>query len=368
MSHRKLRSGVLLLAAAGLAFSLAGCGDLSLLETLHGESPGELRFSPTSALVPEKTDFTFSVLGGFAPYTVGIGATLVSREGATWVFPGQVITGQSELFTIQATDLLGNAATAEVTVYAVPAPLALDVTEVTLIAGGSWTFHASGGSGPYSWSVDEVPVDHAPVPDDAYTYTSSAEGSFMVTVTDSIGLSQSATVTVKPNDPGLPLEITPLSVTVELNGTAIFSALGGAGSYAFEVLAGGVGGIISTSTANSATYTAPSAIPAETVTDVVELRDGAGTAVTAKVIVINPAVVPLSLYPQNPTVPGIGSTLQFQGTGGTGPGTYTFSSTKPQEGRIDPQTGFYKQVGVKNVQVIVTDASGATASTVVKVK
>jgi hypothetical protein len=108
-------------------------------------------------------------------------------------------------------------------------------------------------------------------------------------------------------------------------------------------------------------------IGTSTVTDTVSLGDGSST-VSATVIVIDPAATSLSLYPQNPTVPGTGSTLQFRAAGGTGPGTYTFTSGKPEEGRIDPVTGFYEQIGVKNVRVIVTDASGATAKTIVRVK
>jgi hypothetical protein len=365
MSPRKLRIGGLLLAAAGLTLALAGCGDVSLLAALKGDSPGDLRFSPTTALVPENTDFAFSVLGGITPYTVGIGATLASREGATWVFQGQDIAGQSELFTIQATDLLGNTATAEVTVYAVSSPLALDVTEVTLLVGGSWTFHASGGAGPYSWSVDEVPVDPAPAPDDAYTYTPGAEGAFTVTVSDSIGLSQSATVTVKPNDPGLPLEITPLSVTVALSGTATFMALGGTGDYTFEVVPGGAGGKLTDPKANPATYTAPAA---GTGSDTVSLSDGA-SAVTATVAVIDPTGSPLSLSPQNPTVSAVGDRIQFRAIGGTpNPAEpyYTFSTNKPGTGLIDPVTGSYVQLKEGHVVVTVRDGAGASANTLVK--
>ncbi len=74
----------------------------------------------------------------------------------------------------------------------------------------------------------------------------------------------------------------------------------------------------------------------------------------------------LALSPQNPVLSGSGDTIQFQATGGTGP--YTFRSSKPEEGAIDPLTGFYEQLSFKNVTVTVTDSLGATDQAQVKVK
>jgi hypothetical protein len=364
MTSRGLRSCGLVLAAAGLALALADCGDLSLFAALKGDSPGELRFSPATALVPENTDFTFSVLGGFSPYEVAVGAALSSRDGTNWVFQGKEITGESELFTILATDLLGNTATAEVTVYAVSSPLALDVTEVTLQVGLSWTFTVTGGSGGYVWSVDDVVVDPQPAPDDAYTYLAGVPGNHTVVVSDSLGLSQAAQViVVDAPPPNAPLTISPTSAAVAVNGTLGFTATGGTGQYTFAVLAGGAGGTIADAKANPVTYTAPAAPGTDTVrvTD-----DGSGATLDATVSVI--AVPALQLSPQSPTVSAIGDTIQFEASGGTGQGTFTFSSGKPDQGSIDPLTGYYVQLGTKNVVVTVTDANGATANTVVKFK
>ncbi len=357
MKHRVLRSCGLLLAAAGLALTLAGCGDLSLYAALKGDSPGELRFSPTSALVPERTDFSFSVLGGFSPYEVGIGASLAPREGTTWIFSGRDITGQSQQFTIQATDLLGDIATAEVTVYAVPSPLRLSASEVTLPAGQSWTFTATGGSGGYTWTVDQVPVDPAPIPDHTYTFVSSAPGSYTVAVTDSIGVSRAAAVTVRAYDPAAPLEISPLAATVVAKATLILTALGGTGSYSFSALRG----TFAAADANPATYTAPASSGPDTVT----LSDGIKT-VTAAVTVIEAGNPPLVLSPQSPTVSAVGDKLQFSASGGTGPGTYAFSTNKPAMGSIDAATGSYVQLKEGHVVVTVRDGAGAADNTLVK--
>jgi hypothetical protein len=356
--------GWLALGAAGLTLLLvllAGCGDLSLLEALQEESPGALRLSPSTALVPENTDFTFTVLGGFTPYEVALTAGVTPNPDNTWVFQGKDITGESELFTIEATDLLGNTATAEVTVYYVPSPLELSVSEVTLLVGQSWTFIASGGSGGYTWAVDDLAAVPPPSPD-TFPYVAVTPGSHTVTVTDSVGVSQAATVTVEALVPDAPLAITPTSATVEVNGSLSFTAIGGSGPYTFEVVADGDSGNFAVADANPATYLAPGTAR----TDEIKLTDDAGATVSARVTVIS--VSTLSLSPQNPILSGIGDTIQFQAKGGTGPGTYTFTSSKPNQGRIDPVTGFYEQLGLKNVTVTVTDGSGAKEDAIVKVK
>ena len=137
------------LAAAGIALALAGCGDLSLVDSLQQEAPGDLRFSPATALVPLSVNHTFRAMGGFPPYSVVSGSG-TPVDDHTWVFPAQsTITGDSEDFTIEVADWAGKMVTAVVTVYAVGA-LALNVTEVTLQEGVGWTFTVTGGLPPYT--------------------------------------------------------------------------------------------------------------------------------------------------------------------------------------------------------------------------
>ena len=359
--------GRLALGAAGLTLllALAGCGDLSLLQALKGDSPGELRFSPSTVLIPERTDFTFTVLGGFTPYEISLGAGVTPKGGNTWVFPGKDISAESELFTVEATDLLGHKTTAEVTVYAVASPLELNVSELTLLVGQSWTFTATGGAGGYLWAVDDVAVGppDPPPPNDTFLYLAAIPGGHTVTVTDSLGVSRAAAVTVKPVVADAPLQISPDRGVVGVNGMLSFMAEGGTGPYHFEVLLpGGAGGTFSDAGANPAAYLAPGT----TGTDTIRLTDDAGATVGATVIVI--AASSLKLSPESPTVSAIGDTIQFEASGGTGLDTYTFSSGKPDQGSIDPSTGYYVQLGVKNVVVTVHDASGATANTIVKFK
>ena len=354
--------GRLALGAAGLTLllALAGCGDLSLLQALKGDSPGELRFSPSTVLIPERTDFTFTVLGGFTPYEISLGAGVTPKGGNTWVFPGKDISAESELFTVEATDLLGQKATAEVTVYAVASPLELNVSEITLLVGQSWSFTATGGSGGYAWAVDDLTADPPPSPD-TFPYVAVTPGGHTVTVTDSVGVSRSAAVTVLLYDPAASLEISPPEVTVLVGGTAYFTALGGSGAYTFEVLPGGAGGIFSVANSNPAAYSAPATAGSDTI----KLTDDAGGTASATVSVV-PAGNPPVLSPESPTVSVIGDTIQFSASGGTGLGTYTFSTNKPGTGYIDPVTGSYVQLKEGHVVVTVRDQDGLTDNTLVK--
>ncbi|OHD69708.1 MAG: hypothetical protein A2V99_03275 [Spirochaetes bacterium RBG_16_67_19] len=360
LDERDRIRGRLALGAAGLALLLvlAGCGDLSLLQALKGDSPGELRFSPSAVLIPEMTDFTFSVLGGFTPYEISLGAGVTRKGGTTWVFPGKDISAESELFTVEATDLLGQKATAEVTVYAVASPLELNVSKITLLLGQIWTFSATGGSGGFAWFVDGV---EQAATGNSFEYTANAAGTYTVTVTDSVGVSRSAAVTVLLYDPAASLEISPPEVTVLVGGTAYFTALGGSGAYTFEVLPGGAGGIFSVANSNPAAYSAPATAGSDTI----KLTDDAGGTASATVSVV-PAGNPPVLSPESPTVSVIGDTIQFSASGGTGLGTYTFSTNKPGTGYIDPVTGSYVQLKEGHVVVTVRDQDGLTDNTLVK--
>jgi hypothetical protein len=350
------RARVLLL---GILLALASCGDVSLKDALQGDSPGELRFSPSAALVPLGSDFTFSVMGGIFPYNI-VSGTVTPRDDHTWVFPAQTaITGDTEDFLIQASDLLGNTASAVVTVYSVSLPLALNVTAVTLMEGDSWTFVVSGGKPSYTWSLNDVPVDPPPAPDDSFTYLFSSAGSYTVSVTDSIGASQAATVTVVPFVASAPLAITPTAATVAVNGTAYFTALGGSGSYTFMVSGGGT----ITATANPATYTAPGSAGPRTVS---LSDDGGATFPVAATVTVVPLAQSVVLSPDSPTVSAIYDTIQFTVTGGTAP--YTFSTNNEARGYIDPTTGFYTQLQAGNVVVTVRASTGLSDNTLVKFK
>ena len=347
-------------AAAAIVLALAGCGDLSLYSALEGDVGGDFRLSPQTALVPEGTPFTFSALGGFLPYEVTV-AGLTAKDEHTWEFPASFVTfGDSDDYTIEATDLLGNTATATVTVFTTVAQPVLNETVVTLTAGDSWTFTVSGGRAPFVWTLDDV-VQSA-ITNSSYPHLFAAAGSYTVGLTDSLGFYCEAEVSVVlPPAPDVPLVISPTSASVVVGGMLSFEAFGGNGSYSFSALPGSI------TNTNPATFTAPVTPGTCTVT----LTDTSvpPRVATAAVVVTASTSDPLALSPSSPKVTAEGDTVLFTAAGGVPP--YTFSSKKPSDGNfLDPaNSGQYTHLRAKkDVEVRLTDSTGKRVTTKVRWK
>ncbi len=340
------------LAAAGLVLAIAGCGDLSLVGSLQQEAPGPLRFSPPDPVIPLQTALTFTVMGGIPPYSL-VSGTVTPVNANTWEFPAQTSSGD---FPIQVSDWAGKTVRSDVRVT--PGAPGLNVTEVTLPVGASWTFTVvSGGVGPFSWELDGV----SQATGSSYYFTSSVTGIYVVTLIDSLGASQVATAQVVPSGINMdPLSITPASAVMIPGGTVAYTALGGSGSYHFSVPAA-QGTIID---ANPATYTAPPGTGTYTIT-LTDTGGGLPSSATAQAFVTATGTL-LVLTPSSVTVSVVGDGVQFTTSGGTPP--YTYTSNKPVIGSIDPVTGLYMQQGVGPVLVTVKDKDGLTDKATVKWK
>jgi len=336
--------------AAGIALALAACGNLSLVDSLYREAPGELRFSPADPVIAVGADLTISVMGGIAPYSIVSGA-VTPLDDHTWEFPA-TSTGS---FPIQVSDGVGKTVETLVTVYSGGEPV-LNFTEVTLPEGVGWTFTVTGGTPPYDWELDGLLQPEGAAPNGSYDFLPATEGTYIVDVLDSAGVSQAAIVTVAPSGVGVDvLSITPLSAVVMPGGTVAFTAFGGDGNYSFSAAGGTI------DNANPATYVALGAVG----TYAVNVADGSGPpGVSAEVIVTATGSLPV-LSPGSVTVSALDDEVQFSASGGS-PSSYTFSTNKPAIGSIDPVTGLYRQLAAGNVVVTVEDAAGLTDNTLVK--
>lgn len=355
---------VLLAEAAALVLAAAGCGDLPLVDTLQRESPGELRFSPSSAAVPSETSYTFSVTGGITPYSITSGSVTVASVGEnTWQFPGQTVTAGYQDFPLGASDWAGKTTSAVLRVYSGMAPQ-LNVSEVILPAGASWTFQASGGLPlpDYAWEVNGAPQPSGPSPNDSYVFAFTAPGAYVVAVFDSLDASHAATVEVVTNTAGGPLSITPTSAVVLPGGTIAFTALGGNLDYDFSCPDGG-----SIDNTNPASFVAP----AGTGSYRILLTDSGGGGPVEAVAEVTSTGEALVISPSGPTVSAVGDEVQFSASGGspyTAEPYYTFSTNKADMGTVDPATGLYRQMGEGNVVVSVMDSAGLKDNTLVKWK
>src|ERR1035437_10231041 len=134
---------------------------------------------------------TVTASGGTSPYTYVIAGPTVNVTGAaTGVFTGLT----AGAYTVTVTDNKGCTTTANYTVTQPAAALAASAigTNVNCFGGatGTMTAPASGGTSPYTYSWNTIPVQTTA------TATNLAAGTYTVTVTDNKGCTTTVTVTI----------------------------------------------------------------------------------------------------------------------------------------------------------------------------
>lgn len=185
-----------------------------------------LAISPTTKTIAVNNQATFSAAGGVAPYSFSVIAGGGSVNVATGVYTAPNAAGTA---TVRVTDSFGNTSSAAVTIN--PA-LAISPATKTVAVNNSATFSASGGVGPYSYSVA---AGGGSVNAATGVYTApAAAGPATLRVTDSLGNTSSATVTINGA-----LAISPASKTIAVNNQLAFSATGGVAPFTYSVQAGG---------------------------------------------------------------------------------------------------------------------------------
>ncbi len=317
-------------AFAASMLVLTACGGQPTEDVLT-QPTVEVTITPASPSVAVNGTINFVGTNGTPPYVFGIvsGAGSISSSSGAFTAPGaagSVVVG----FVDQA----GKTATTTVTVVG-PVNIVPSVTSV--LAGNTRSFSGSGGQTPYTYAV----VSGGGTINSAGLYTAPASsGSATVRITDALGQTANAAVTIDPA-----LTIAPASISIAVNATQQFTAAGGLGGYTFSVVSGG--GSIDPSTG---LYTAP----ASASTVVVRVTDSGANTANATVNVVGP----LSIAPGSWTL-AAGNTRAFTGVGGQGPYVYSVFSGG---GSINSATGTYTAPMSDGVAVVrVSDAFGQTA-------
>jgi hypothetical protein len=298
-----------------------------------------LSISPATKSLAVNNAFTFAASGGVSPYVYSVPTGTGTIDASTGEYTAPAASGTA---TVRVTDAVGNTADAAVTIKAA---LTLSPTSKTLAAGGTQTFAASGGVTPYTYSRS---AGTGTVDSSTGVYTApGASGTATVLVTDALGNTASASVTVNAA-----LAISPSSRTVAVNNTITFGASGGVSTYAYSILSGS--GTIDSSTG---VYTAPPSAG----TDVVRVSDSIGNTSDATVTVN----AGLAISPTSLTL-AVNNTSTFSVTGGASP--YVFS-VSAGTGTVNASTGAYTApAAAGSATVLVTDARGNTASAAVTVR
>ncbi len=219
--------------------------------------------------------------------------------------------------------------------------VAISPETATMVVSTTKSYSASGGTSPYTYSILSGPgsIDSA-----TGVYTAAAtSGSAIIRVTDSIGITADAIITVVAQ-----LQISPTSVTIVPSSSVQLTVSGGVAPISYAIMSGS--GSVGTSTGN---YTA-------SVTEgpvVVRATDSMGNTSDATITVSSA----LALTPSSGIYITTGGAMVFTASGGTAP--YSFSCTNINS-IIDPATGDYEAAPSAGTDTCtVTDNLGATAST-----
>ncbi|HVH47722.1 MAG TPA: hypothetical protein VM925_35545, partial [Labilithrix sp.] len=218
------------------------------------------------------------------------------------------------------------------------AAITIDPSYTNVTPGGTTTFHASGGSGDYTWSMAANPsgghveaggVYHAglfPLVDDK------------VLVTDSLGETATATVGVTYFET---LVVQQPTGTVPPGGSRPIEASGGVPPYAYSYVSNASGGSLAT----AGTYTAGRR---GRVVDVVRITDTVGQVVTA-VFSVGPS---MTITPGSAKLAPRAS-VDFDAIGGDGGELVWSIAQNKSGGTIDPATGLYQAGANSHVADIV---------------
>ncbi|MDX2133229.1 MAG: SprB repeat-containing protein, partial [Saprospiraceae bacterium] len=267
--------------------------------------------------------------GGTPPYTY-----LWSNDSTTVMIFAQV----GDTVWVKVTDATGQMATDTIVVPFVPAVVidSLITTNNACLGDttGSATVYASGGTPPYTYAW-------TPNVGTGATVTGLGNGTYVVTVTDSLGCTVVDTAVI-----GSPDTLTVTLIPTELNCATPLDTLtavvtGGTGPYTYAWTPGTLSGPVQIDLAVG-TYSV-------TVTDA-----GGCTAVDTAIITV-PDTLTVTLVPDELNCATPLDTLTAVVTGGTGPYTYAWTpGTLSGPVQIDLAVGAYS--------VTVTDAGGCTAT------
>ncbi|MEO8186475.1 MAG: putative Ig domain-containing protein, partial [Burkholderiaceae bacterium] len=320
---------------------------------------------------------TITASGGLGPYTYSVSAGALpaglTLNASTGVISGTPTTAGAFSFTIAAIDAADS--TGSRAYSGTTSASAITVNPATLPNGTvstaySQTVSATGGTGPYTFSVSagSLPAGlslNAATGAITGTPTTAATSNFTITATDSLGASNARaySVTINPAITVNPATLPNGTVGVAYSQTV--SATGGNGSYTFSVSVGSLPAGLSLNAGTGAITGTPTTAATSnftiTATDGLAATGSRAYAVTINAaITVNPATLP------NGAV-GTAYSQTVSATGGTG--SYTFSlsagslpaglSLNAATGAI---TGTPTTAATSNFTITATDGLGATGA------
>ena len=243
----------------------------------------------------------------------------------------------------------------ETTPVVTPEPVVTEVvitpTLTYLLLGSSAQMIASGGTAPYTWSIDDPTI--AEIDSNTGMITGLALGSAIVTATDSLAASSTAyEITV------LTMGISPGNLTeIKLSETVTFSADGGIAPYDWQLSDSGLVDMVVDGVDNRNITLSPN----QTGSIKITLIDSVGNVAASNIIDI--------IIPQMVLTPGnadlyVNNSIQLGVSGGTSP--YIWNSSNPTVATVD-DGGLATTLRAGSTTISVTDFENQTLSLVITV-
>ncbi len=185
----------------------AGLIDSSTVTIIAGSLSSALAISPSAISLNVNGSVTFSSTGGTSPYTYSLVTGSGTINATTGAYTAPALAGTD---TIRVTDSVGATSDAVVSISDSSA-LAIYPSTLTLNANGTITFVATGGTSPYTFSIFS---GSGTVNATTGLYTApAAAGSDTVRVTDNVGATKDAVITISDLTTNVDYEVTAVTDT-----------------------------------------------------------------------------------------------------------------------------------------------------------
>lgn len=200
--------GLALLQTISLILLSSACTQsLSYSEMVDGPDGAVLALSPSEAQLVCSESLVFEIEGGVPPYSLSLQNAL---DGAGEKLEDDRYTAPADktgTVLIRAEDSYGGSATAEIVVVsqAGSLPLTLSPSSISLYKGKDVSFEATGGTGEYSFTLAQaIGGAGESLAGSTYTAPTDTGGTAVVRVTDGLGDTAEATVSVSFTTPTVP--------------------------------------------------------------------------------------------------------------------------------------------------------------------
>ncbi|MBU3715056.1 MAG: T9SS type A sorting domain-containing protein, partial [Ferruginibacter sp.] len=266
----------------------------------------------------------------------GSTSVVVTASGGTAPYTGTgTFTVNAGTYTYTVKDANGASASTSITVTQ-PTPIAISLNAGNILSYGgstSITVNASGGTAPYSYSINNSTYQTSNV------FNNIVAGNYTITVKDAANCNKSSSITI--NQPSSTLIASVSAGMIRCNGgstSVVVTASGGSAPYT------GIG----TFTVNAGTYT-------------YTVKDANGVSASTSITVTQPTPIAVSLNAGNILSYGGSTSITVNASGGTAPYSYSINNSTYQTSNV------FNNIVAGNYTITVKDAANCNKSSSISI-